>query len=116
MSKNDYAVIGKPQTKVDGLELVTGAAKFSGDMRLPGMLYGYAVRAGVPAGILKSVDVSAALTRITSYNVCYTKLLRFDVFQVVLARVMNADRVVCAESGDLCAWCRRFPGGRLILA
>ncbi len=61
MSKNDYAVIGKPQTKVDGLELVTGAAKFSGDMRLPGMLYGYAVRAGVPAGILKSVDVSAAL-------------------------------------------------------
>jgi CO/xanthine dehydrogenase Mo-binding subunit len=60
MSESKYSVIGKPQVKVDGVELVTGSAKFSGDMRFPGMLYGYAARAGVPAGKLKSVDASMA--------------------------------------------------------
>ena len=46
---------------MDGHELVTGKAKFAGDMRFPGMLHGYAARAGVPAGRLKSIDISKAL-------------------------------------------------------
>ncbi|MBI9106574.1 MAG: xanthine dehydrogenase family protein molybdopterin-binding subunit [Spirochaetales bacterium] len=61
MSENKFSVIGKPQIKVDGTELVTGSAIFAGDLRFPGMLYGYAARAGVPAGKLKSVDVSKAV-------------------------------------------------------
>lgn len=60
MSGEKYSVIGKSQVKVDGIELVTGSARFSGDLRFPGMLYGYAARAGVPAGKLKKVDVSKA--------------------------------------------------------
>ena len=60
MSEQDFAVIGKPHQKVDGIELVTGKARFSGDLRFPGMLYGYAARAGVAAGELRSVDVTAA--------------------------------------------------------
>ncbi len=60
-SDMNLKVVGKPAVKVDGLELVTGRAKFSGDMRFPGMVYGYASRAGVPAGKLKSVDVTGAL-------------------------------------------------------
>jgi len=53
-------VIGKQVRKVDGLELVTGRAKFAGDHRFPGIVYGAVKRAGVPAGRIKSIDVEAA--------------------------------------------------------
>jgi len=53
-------VIGKRLRKVDGLDLVTGQAKFAGDYRFPGMVYGAVKRAGVPAGRLTAVDVEAA--------------------------------------------------------
>ncbi len=54
------AVIGKQTRKVDGLELITGQAKFTGDYRFPGMVYGAVKRAGVPAGRLTGVDAEAA--------------------------------------------------------
>jgi len=60
MNKNTLKVVGKTVRKVDGVELVTGKAKFSGDLRFPGMVYGFAFRAGVPAGKLKSLDLEAA--------------------------------------------------------
>ncbi len=53
-------IIGKHVRKVDGLELVTGRAKFSGDYRFPGMVYGAVKRAGVPAGRITSIDVEPA--------------------------------------------------------
>jgi CO/xanthine dehydrogenase Mo-binding subunit len=53
-------VIGKRMRKVDGLELVTGRAKFAGDYRFPGMVYGAVRRAGVPAGRITGIDVEAA--------------------------------------------------------
>ena len=53
-------VIGKEIRKVDGLELVTGRAKFAGDYRFPRMVYGAVKRAGVPAGRIASLDVDAA--------------------------------------------------------
>ena len=54
------SVIGKHVRKVDGLELVTGQAKFSGDYRFPGMVYGAVKRAGVPAGRITKIDVEPA--------------------------------------------------------
>ena len=54
------SVIGKHVRKVDGLELVTGQAKFSGDYRFPGMVYGAVKRAGVPAGRIIKIDVEPA--------------------------------------------------------
>lgn len=53
-------VIGKHIRKVDGIELVTGQAKFAGDYKFPGMVYGAVKRAGVPAGRITSIDVEAA--------------------------------------------------------
>jgi CO/xanthine dehydrogenase Mo-binding subunit len=54
-------VVGRGVAKVDGAELVTGRAKFAGDLRFPGMLYAVARRAGIPAGKIRSIDGSAAL-------------------------------------------------------
>lgn len=61
MSEESLKIIGKRVRKVDGYDLVTGKAAFTADMRLPDMLYGYARRAGVPAGYLKQIEKEDAL-------------------------------------------------------
>ncbi len=61
VNTGELAVVGARVRKVDGLELVTGQARFTADLRFPGLLYGYARRAGVPAGKLGEVDPSPAL-------------------------------------------------------
>ena len=60
MKNSDFSLVGKRVNKIDGVELVTGRAKFAADLIFPGMLHGYAARAMVSAGRLLSVDVSGA--------------------------------------------------------
>jgi nicotinate dehydrogenase subunit B len=55
-----HAVSGKPTLRTDAREKVTGAAKFSGDVRLPGMLYAAILRSPAHGAKLKSVDTAAA--------------------------------------------------------
>ncbi len=61
MSAEKLRVVGARVRKVDGRELVTGQARFAADLRFPGLLYGYARRAGLPAGKLLEVDSAPAL-------------------------------------------------------
>lgn len=58
---NDYAVIGKPALRKDSRDKVTGSTQFCSDINLTGMLHGAALRSKVPHGIIKSIDVSAAM-------------------------------------------------------
>ncbi len=60
MNGKDFKLVGKPQIKVDGIELVNGSARFAGDMKFPRMVYGYAARAGIPAGKLKGLKLDEA--------------------------------------------------------
>ncbi len=60
MNNEPLRVVGKRVRKIDAYELVTGKAKFTGDMRFPGMLYGYAARSSVSAGTIRRIDVSKA--------------------------------------------------------
>jgi nicotinate dehydrogenase subunit B len=53
-------VIGKPATRRDALEKVTGKAKFAADFRPAGMLYAKILRAPAHGATLTSVDTSAA--------------------------------------------------------
>jgi isoquinoline 1-oxidoreductase len=55
-----HTVAGKPTPRLDGRAKVTGEAKFSGDIRLPGMLYAAVLRPPAHGAKLKSVDISAA--------------------------------------------------------
>lgn len=55
-----YTVCGKSAGRTDALEKVTGKAKYSGDIRLPGLLYARLVRPPVHGAKIKSVDTSAA--------------------------------------------------------
>jgi nicotinate dehydrogenase subunit B len=55
-----FKVIGKPTTRRDALDKVTGKAKFSGDIRLEGMLYAKILRPPAHGATLKSADTSEA--------------------------------------------------------
>lgn len=52
--------IGKPITRVDSLEKVTGQALYGFDMDLPGMLYGATLRSPFPHAMIKNIDISEA--------------------------------------------------------
>ena len=55
-------VIGKPTARVEGVEKVTGAAKYSSDVTLPGMLWGKLLRSPIAYGRIKNIDLAEALS------------------------------------------------------
>ena len=59
-SPSAFKVINKPFLRRDSREKVTGKAKYSGDIRLPDMLYAKVLRPPAHGAKLKRVDTSAA--------------------------------------------------------
>ncbi|NIM57699.1 MAG: molybdopterin-dependent oxidoreductase [Candidatus Aminicenantes bacterium] len=57
---SEFTIIGKPVSRTDAAEKVTGKAVFAGDIRLPGMLYARILRPPSHGAKIKSVDTSAA--------------------------------------------------------
>ena len=53
-------VLGKRTKRTDAIYKVTGAAKYTADIQLPGMLYGKFVRSTYPHARIRSVDTSEA--------------------------------------------------------
>jgi CO/xanthine dehydrogenase Mo-binding subunit len=53
-------IVGTSPIKHDGIDKVTGRAKFGADLFLPGMLVGKILRSPHPHAIIKSIDTSAA--------------------------------------------------------
>jgi CO/xanthine dehydrogenase Mo-binding subunit len=58
---SEFAVIGKPQPRMDGFEKVTGRARFTSDLTLPGMLHLKVLRSPYPHARVVSIDASKAL-------------------------------------------------------
>lgn len=56
----ELSVVGKSTTRLDGRLKVTGAAKYTADVQLPGMLYGHMLRSPHPHARIISVDAGAA--------------------------------------------------------
>lgn len=61
MQEHKFKVIGTRPIRHDGVDKVTGRAKYGADISLPGMLYGKVVRSPHPHARIKSIDASAAL-------------------------------------------------------
>jgi isoquinoline 1-oxidoreductase len=57
---SEWKVMGKPVLRRDAREKVTGKAKYAGDIRLPGMLYGKVLRPPAHGAKRKTVDTSEA--------------------------------------------------------
>jgi len=56
----DFRIMGRSPRRLDGREKVTGAAKYAGDIRFPGMLYARLVRPPAHGATMTRVDTSAA--------------------------------------------------------
>ena len=54
-----YKVVGKRPIRHDGVDKVTGRAKFGADINLPGMIYGSVLRSPHAHAVIKSIDISA---------------------------------------------------------
>jgi xanthine dehydrogenase YagR molybdenum-binding subunit len=52
--------IGKPTPRIDGRQKVTGAAKYTADIKLPGMLYARMLTSPHPSAVITSIDTSEA--------------------------------------------------------
>ena len=55
-----YAVVGEGLPRIDGPEKACGQAKFTVDIKLPGMLYGKILRSPYPHARIINIDTSAA--------------------------------------------------------
>jgi len=55
-----FSVLGKETPRVDGPLKATGAARYTYDVQLPGMLYGAILRSPYPHAMVRSVDLSKA--------------------------------------------------------
>ena len=106
--------------RVDGVEKVTGEAKYTGDLNLPGLLEAKVLRSPLPHARIESIDieraaalcgVAAILTRddVTDINPFYGNCLR-DRPLVALDRVrfvgepvavVAAEDPLVAEEGSL---------------
>ncbi|HEX6174693.1 MAG TPA: molybdopterin cofactor-binding domain-containing protein, partial [Candidatus Binatia bacterium] len=60
MVKQSLKFVGQSVPRVDGIEKVTGQAKFLGDLAVPGMLHGKVVRSSYPHARIVSIDASKA--------------------------------------------------------
>src|SRR5690349_13727217 len=58
--QSELHYVGQETARVDGVERVTGAARYSADIQLPGMLHGAIARCPYPHARIRSIDVSAA--------------------------------------------------------
>src|SRR2546428_1027642 len=61
MNVTAYVVVGQPVTREDGPEKVSGRTCYSGDLRLPGMLWGKVLRSPFPHARIVHLDTSGAL-------------------------------------------------------
>ena len=68
-----YQVVGTRPIRHDGLEKVTGAAKYGADVQLAGMLYGKVLRSPYAHAYVRSIDTSKAEALHGVFAVCSSK-------------------------------------------
>ena len=58
--EREFTIVGKPLNRRDALEKVTGRAEYSGDIRLPNMLYGKILRCPHPRARIVRLNTADA--------------------------------------------------------
>ncbi len=56
----DLSVVSHGVTRYDAPDKVSGRAKYTADLRLPGMVYGKILRSSIPHGIIRRIDTRRA--------------------------------------------------------
>lgn len=91
----EFSVMGQSPLRLDGVEKVTGAAQYAGDIRLPDMLYARVLRPPAHGARLRRVDTSAAeaLSDVTVVN-------ERDLVAVLSADPESAERALDLIEAD----------------
>jgi CO/xanthine dehydrogenase Mo-binding subunit len=55
-----HRIVGQPIARLDGIDKVTGEARYSGDVTLPGLVWGRALRSPLPHARILRIDTSEA--------------------------------------------------------
>src|SRR5262245_60323468 len=55
-----HRIVGQPIGRLDGADKVSGAARYSADVTLPGMIWGKALRSPLPHARILGIDTSRA--------------------------------------------------------
>jgi xanthine dehydrogenase YagR molybdenum-binding subunit len=85
--------VGKPRPRIEGPLKVTGKAKYTFDVKLPGMLYGRMVGATVPAAEILSIDTSKAeaLAGVKAVWTTDSRVVRFAGQDVAAVAAVSPD-------------------------
>ena len=103
-----YQVVGQSVPRIDGVDKVTGAARYTADISLPGTLWARALRSPFPYARIVSIDTSKAralpgvhaiITGEDVRGIRYSKGLR-DVTPLAVDRVRFAGERVAAVAAD----------------
>src|SRR5512134_2701671 len=88
-----FEQVGKPRPRFEGPLKVTGKAKYTYDVKLPGMLYGRMIGAEVPAGEIVSIDTSKAeaLPGVKAVWTADSKIVRFAGQDVAAVAAVSPD-------------------------
>ena len=109
MSK-EYRFIGKATPRKDAAEIVTGRAKFVGDISVPGMLYGKVLRSPHPHANIKSHNTNKAKSfpgvhSVLTHEDAPTWKLGYPAHRTVLNNkvrfVGDAVALIAAETEDI---------------
>ena len=85
--------VGKPRPRIEGPLKVTGKAKYTFDIKLPGMLYGRMIGAAVPAAEILSIDTSQAeaLAGVKAVWTTDSRVVRFAGQDVAAVAAVSPD-------------------------
>ncbi len=88
-----FEQVGKPRPRSEGPLKVTGRARYTYDVRLPGMLYARMIGAEIPAGEILSIDTSQAeaLPGVKAVWTADSKVVRFAGQDVAAVAAVSAD-------------------------
>ena len=78
-----HRIVGKPIGRVDGVEKVSGEARYSGDVSAPGLIWGKALRSPLPHARIVRIDTSRAKALSGVLAVLTAKDLPNDVLRQV---------------------------------
>ncbi|HXD49881.1 MAG TPA: xanthine dehydrogenase family protein molybdopterin-binding subunit [Gemmatimonadaceae bacterium] len=103
----ELTVVGQRVPRMDALEKVTGDARYTADIQLPGMLHAAIVRAGAPSGRVTTLDLSTALAMpgvrgaVTMDDLPDVKLDGVRLFDLAVHYAAQPVAAVCADSLDV---------------
>ena len=100
-SRNGFTQVGKRHARVEGPLKVTGRAKYTHDVKLPGMLHGRMIGASIPAGTIVSIDTSdaEALAGVKAVWKTDSKTVRFAGQDVAAVAAVSPD--IAADAARL---------------